>query len=467
MDNYKQDVKKDDELLIEEPYRRTVCTILLLIPTLATSKGRTVLYALAVAALIAGPVTNLYKNASEASKSMACSQELIYNETTLLQDYSKRTFVDLATSVKESVETVGSAASDIRKSFGDVKSGVDVVVEGVNKARNFVTGAEKECMKGIDRASEACKGLVTKAYALCKTKLKLPPSLSAFDPIVSEVCNILDVGDRFCSGLNLTQLNDVCSSARGIDIPLSKEFIIAEKKFDEFSTFLDPDFDFLAQLEIDNNETRANANFFENVKRELDTVSVSVFKFLDVLKGLMTLALAAPIFDGWHYIGKYLKKITVEEEEEEKPIKKQLIPIFEKSLPTWVINVAVSGCVLATDYMVFWILDLIRRHGDIEYPSFGAKTLALNIVGDNIFSKVFEVLVGAFNNSESVQYDVNVKTCIPTPSPFNFMFPVVIGFIYILAVITMCVQPYAEKTKLSIVKKFYPDAQEIMDLNET
>lgn len=72
------------------------CLVVILVPELLGKYGRWVLYSLMLAALVAGPISNISTNMERMSSSMSCSVEMIRNQTKDL----KQQFLDPFNSIK-------------------------------------------------------------------------------------------------------------------------------------------------------------------------------------------------------------------------------------------------------------------------------------------------------------------------------------------------------------------------------
>lgn len=60
------------------------CVGALLLPSVCTTRGRIAFLVIITGFLLDGPVTNVYTNMAEVSRSMSCSAEQSYNQSMLL-----------------------------------------------------------------------------------------------------------------------------------------------------------------------------------------------------------------------------------------------------------------------------------------------------------------------------------------------------------------------------------------------
>jgi len=119
------------------------CIILLMVPSLFTGKGRTVIMGIIFAMLLAGPVVNIAYNSQQASNSMACTQELIYNQTTLLKHQLEEPVRKLEQRIYEGLKNLEIIANSIEKAIAPITNAVNSFLNGLDAAKNGLENAAK------------------------------------------------------------------------------------------------------------------------------------------------------------------------------------------------------------------------------------------------------------------------------------------------------------------------------------
>lgn len=119
------------------------CIILLMVPSLFTGKGRTVIMGIIFAMLLSGPVVNIAYNTQQAANSLACTQELIYNQTTLLKHQLEEPIRKLEQRIYEGLKNLEILANSIEKAIAPITNSVNVFLDGLNAAKNGLENAAK------------------------------------------------------------------------------------------------------------------------------------------------------------------------------------------------------------------------------------------------------------------------------------------------------------------------------------
>jgi hypothetical protein len=119
------------------------CIILLMVPSLFTGKGRTVILGIIFAILLAGPVVNIAYNSQQASNSMACTQELIYNQTTRLKHQLEEPVRKLEQRIYEGLKNLEIVANSIEKAIAPINNAVNLFLNGLDAAKNGLENAAK------------------------------------------------------------------------------------------------------------------------------------------------------------------------------------------------------------------------------------------------------------------------------------------------------------------------------------
>ena len=117
--------------------------MLLMVPSLFTGKGRAVFMSIIFAMLLAGPAINIAYNAQQASESMACTQELIYNQTLILRRQLEEPIRKLERKIYEGLQNLRDVATSIRKAIAPVTDAVNAFLGGLNAAKNALEEAAK------------------------------------------------------------------------------------------------------------------------------------------------------------------------------------------------------------------------------------------------------------------------------------------------------------------------------------
>ena len=119
------------------------CIILIMVPTLFTGKGRAVFMTIIFAMLLSGPVVNIAYNAQQASESMACTQELIYNQTQILRRQLEEPIRQIEQHILKGLSNLKDISNTIKNAIKPVEDGINTFVNGLNAASDALKDAAK------------------------------------------------------------------------------------------------------------------------------------------------------------------------------------------------------------------------------------------------------------------------------------------------------------------------------------
>jgi E3 ubiquitin-protein ligase DCST1 len=109
------------------------------VPTLATGEGRLAFVVIAVGALLAGPVSNIYVNMEEVSRAMGCSAEQSYNQTMFLL----QPFDAMMTQLNWTIGGLQDAATNIGRGLKPLEDGLGTVEMYLENGKLQLYGTRK------------------------------------------------------------------------------------------------------------------------------------------------------------------------------------------------------------------------------------------------------------------------------------------------------------------------------------
>ncbi|XP_052064078.1 uncharacterized protein LOC127704184 [Mytilus californianus] len=168
------------------------CIFLLMVPNLFTGKGRAVFMSIIFAMLLAGPVVNIVYNAEQASQSMACTQELIYNQTYILRRQLEEPIRRIERKIYEGLVKLRNIANSIKSAIAPITNAVKVFVNGLNAAKNALGNAAKECSDGVKTAQSRCEKGINNAKYECEKALR---NVDPTDKVINFGKDVVKTGD--------------------------------------------------------------------------------------------------------------------------------------------------------------------------------------------------------------------------------------------------------------------------------
>ena len=117
--------------------RLCCCIAALVLPSTCTPTGRIAVLILLSGLLLDGPVTDIYRNMAEMSRSMGCSAEQSYNQSLLLL----QPFDGMMEQLNETITQLQFAATDVKHGLKALDSHMDDVGKHVNNGHVQLMGA--------------------------------------------------------------------------------------------------------------------------------------------------------------------------------------------------------------------------------------------------------------------------------------------------------------------------------------
>lgn len=125
------------------------CVALLMLPSIATGRGRAILLTIIVSILLSGPVMNISKNASEVSTSMACSMDVVYNQSKDLKEQLQEPINQATEQIEENTAALRSLGNAIEKAFGPISSALNAIQSGAQTVGDALNVASTVSVRSI------------------------------------------------------------------------------------------------------------------------------------------------------------------------------------------------------------------------------------------------------------------------------------------------------------------------------
>lgn len=114
------------------------CTGALLLPSLCTTRGRISFMILITGFLLGGPISNIYLNMAEISRSMACSAEQAYNQTMLLLE----PFDAMMRQLDHTIHVLQHSSHQVSVGLKPLDDGLEVVEMDLDNGRLQLLGTQ-------------------------------------------------------------------------------------------------------------------------------------------------------------------------------------------------------------------------------------------------------------------------------------------------------------------------------------
>ncbi|OWF48362.1 DC-STAMP domain-containing protein 2 [Mizuhopecten yessoensis] len=149
------------------------CVVMVMIPSICTGRGRVAVLATIFYILISGPVMNISDNANQVSNSMACTSELIYNQSQLLRKQLEEPIRQIARAIEDSLDDLQTIGQRFQKVIDPVTEQVEAVDRKIKEAASAVRDAAKKCTQGVNDVYRKCVDGINNAKRECEKQLEV------------------------------------------------------------------------------------------------------------------------------------------------------------------------------------------------------------------------------------------------------------------------------------------------------
>ncbi|OWF55803.1 DC-STAMP domain-containing protein 2-like [Mizuhopecten yessoensis] len=496
------------------------CIGLLMLPSLATARGRALLLTIIVSILLSGPIQNISNNAKEVSAAMACSMSVIYNQSDSLKTQLQEPINQAADQIEENTKGLRDIGNAIETAFGPISSAINAIDSGAQDAKAALNAASVECKRLFSGAYTSCVTEINNAKTKCVSTLGslglnrkrrdtvkqlkefmlehkhitlallMKGEHKRFKRGLTDVCNILDVSG-ICQVVNIGSV--ACAPVEALDSAANGIAKEVQKGVNEIESWFA--FDVIKELGLSGlaNATKTPREFIDEVDASLN-YNIDWVQFgVTLLTNLLALTLVLLLIQSFVYLKSYISQdeynnvyITTAfkayDKERETNGESFILPLKKrekrgytdtKSLklsPTEVRNstagmiqiilhMIFAFLIVFFDYILYYCVYLINRYGRVNIELSGQSSILLEITGTGQVAKLMRSLITGINLNNVYDADFNVTSCLPNPTEPNFNLFYAYAVVYTLAIVAVLSQSYSLRLKRKICAYYYPEQE--------
>ncbi|XP_071942429.1 DC-STAMP domain-containing protein 2-like [Antedon mediterranea] len=469
------------------------CIVLLTVPQLFSSKGRSILMAYGFLLVMAGPMANLTENMDIASQSQLCSGQLAANQTRELFEMATAPLAGLASRSFpiSKLQTINIIFDRLTQTVDDVKKVTDKIAESfraLNKALSSIGGIMNDvhkwlkdivtrCNDKFGKPERACLNAIYKGKKNCEKKFRLKFMCKIVN-IAKPICNLLRVGKLLCY-IPGKVMSYASTKTTGMVNEIKDEFYVEIKLKHSFT--------------MDNTLSRSVGNITGGMIDEIKSRTKQFRFVLRIINQLLTLTFIWLFVKAAMYRKKYLTKdkfdnwyITPDffkiEERRKALFKETIFPLkwkesFNYVQPTsfrmakpekrklsiglviWCTHALYTGMIIGTDSFIFWFLTVIRKHASIKIQLDAPAPFKVRVEGDGLIANIYRRLIDSFEalNEENVTLDVT--KCLPEPVPPNYGSYETIVIVFACTLIMVVTEAYGLRLRRVVTSWYYPQRE--------
>lgn len=238
------------------------------------------------------------------------------------------------------------------------------------------------------------------------------------------------------------------------------------------------------------NTSKDSKHIKKEVQNDIDTKSKVLEYFIFVIKKILSLTLFLLFLQSFWYLRNYLakdgfdnvyitKRFKAKDGEKSVPV----LPLKTKERDAYIetssikltrfelkysrlgiaevfLHSLVSLSVVLFDFLLYYILNLIRKYASVDFVVQGQAGLVVKVNGQGVVADFYRVLLRGLDIESGFMASLHVNKCLPNPlKPESYFIPVL--FIMYLIAIAVCVlRGYGMRLRRKIAAYYYPEQEE-------
>ncbi|KAH3702797.1 hypothetical protein DPMN_077823 [Dreissena polymorpha] len=445
------------------------CIVSLCFPNFFTGKGRAVLLTVLLSLIVSYPLENITNNAKETGKSMSCVVELAANQSRYLQGQLRQPVEELKAHIETQFAFVKRLSKTVKDAYGDATNALNVANDALDST-----------IQAINRARQECEGRLSSASSSC-----------------SNFCHNLPLSwiglscDSACS--SLSTIGDQCKHLSVINDPLTAVSKQARDALNKAMSFFDVSFEKLEDFSASSNASKNFKDIKKEINEAIESKAKTLLSVFGIGKKVLSLSLLVLFVQSFLYLRNYLAKdsfdniyITAQfrklDNENKAQGRESVLPLKKKEKHKYVntqskklnpselaycklglvqvlLHFIMCLLIVIFDLGLYYILDLVRIHGQVDMEVKGHGEFRIQVNGEGIFANFYRLFIDNLNLDKRYQSSVNVSDCLPDPSPPNYNMYLVFLIMYAVATAIVFLQGYGMRLRRIISAYFYPEQE--------
>ncbi|XP_030043851.1 DC-STAMP domain-containing protein 2 [Microcaecilia unicolor] len=457
--------------------------VLLMLPQFFSNEGRTFILLSILTLAVEGPLSNILENFSRCAATVSCGAELALNQTADLMQRAKEPLLSALEKIKKMARKAKAVADSVGKFFKSVYDAIKHIGRTLQNVWYWLTQIGQVCNNDLGSPYRKCIKVFEDAKDNCLKAI----------PFLFFLCYIVDLFKPLCGLAKIILLFCIIPSyvgnflrARVADPVIrvlkrvGKEFefnITSQHKFEvrfnSSKTLSQVAFDIMEDIEMQLTPFREflamfayfatfiilymylQALWYRNkylLEDNFDNVYITRrFIEIDVMRAKMGKPTVLPLQDSESR--KYIQPCSLfMSQSESRGYTFSMVNVFRHFL--------LIVFLILMDYVIFWILDMIRYllHGEIIARAPVTVSVAIN--GTGYSSEIYSNVVSAFDALQRGNISVVSKKCQLNPSEPDYNGYLIIGLMYGLVFFITVFGTYITRLQRVICASYYPSREQ-------
>ncbi|XP_031432391.1 E3 ubiquitin-protein ligase DCST1 [Clupea harengus] len=468
------------------------CSVLLMFPSILGSHGRAYLMLFVLFGLYQGPISNIPRNIQNVAYSMGCNMDLQIQHSKVMWRVVMDPFVQVVQEIVDDTGELQSEAKNITRNFQSIRDEVmgrygytnfeqDLVTTGNSTQEVFAAKTMMRCDYVVEQGIERCRDWFDVKWQECMNTIAVPliNHLLCLPMKFEILCDVMKVMTPWCRD----------------EIPVEGNF---GQTFDKLNLSIDKlGAEFTTNVILQKVEQQSvfglsmlQEDFSTELSKTFEEKKAVVDQLLELVHVLLSFAVIAVFVSAFGYARQYCQDIRFDniyittyfrqiDARRRKAGKRYILPLKKAEqkhfIHPWsfsihptelklvvvgllqVLSLTLFTCVLlAVDWILYHIFDIIRRHSFTEYTFSSHHHIDIDVGGESILANILRKTIGAFNTSSSVDMQSSNQHCLPQPHALTweeYMWSIVPLLIMALM---CCLQVYSNRLRRVIAAFYFP-----------
>ncbi|XP_072572250.1 E3 ubiquitin-protein ligase DCST1 isoform X3 [Paramormyrops kingsleyae] len=464
------------------------CSVLLMLPCMLSSHGRTYIMLLVLYAVYQGPVANIHRNVQDVAFSMGCNIDLQVEHSKVMWKALLDPLVNVVQNIVDHKDVLQDEAENVSRMFQNITEEImgeygydtkDQKLPGTGNStqEQFFAKTLMRCDYVVQNGITQCRNWFNSTWQKCMRDVQVP------------VINLI-----LCVPLQLDFLCDVMK----VMIPWCRQEIPVDVNFGDVYDKLNDCInrlrgDFGASVVYKRTEQESilsQEEFVEKLSTEFDKKMVVLEQILDVFHGLLSCSFIFIFISAFSYARQYNRDICFDnmyittyfrqiDARRRKAGKRYLLPLKKAEQP-YLINpwslcihscelkclvlgllqvLSLGTCIgllLVTDWVLYRIFDIVRKYTLTEFSIHSSHHMEFGIGGQSMLAELLRKTFHAFNTSSNLEVKSSNKHCLPNPSALSWEEYLWIFSPLLVMAAMSCLQIYSNRLRRIIAAFYFP-----------
>ncbi|XP_028319617.1 DC-STAMP domain-containing protein 2 [Gouania willdenowi] len=457
-------------------------SVLIMLPTLCSSRGRKILLLLFTSVLVSGPIANTVENTERAAASVLCGAELAANQTQELLQRSATPLLSALDKIRMISRNAYAVAGRVQKLMSAMTDGIRHVARTLRNVVHFLADIGDVCNDKLGTPFRKCRDVFLEARSDCESLLGEFNFLCVAVDIFLPLCNIARAAEVFC--IVPSYISSYLKEHLAAPTIAAFERLRREFDFNISASF---------NLDVDADSSQSLQEATQNILREFSFKLKPLKTLSQPLTYLGLFLLAFSFYRAVMYRHNYLhqigfdnfyisarfreidRQITSEGGASVLPIrcneaKTYITPLTcqltskewksaLKGVATVLRYLLIGGLVVVLDFLLFWILDQVQHLVKADVVARSPVVVSVAVNGSGFSSSIIRDLISSFDILQTGNITVISRKCLKKPSEPNQITCFILGFLLGLALLVSLIGGLMQRLRRIICAAFYPERE--------